>query len=185
MSKPINYLVVGLGNIGAEYADTRHNIGFKVLDCLAEQSNIAFTTGRYGATAELRYKGRTLVLLKPSTYMNLSGKAVRYWMEAEKIAPENLLVVVDDIALPFGTLRMRPKGRAGGHNGLMGTEAYARIRFGIGGDFARGHQVDYVLGSWSDEERKALPERLKVFAEAVLSFVTIGAERTMNLYHQR
>ena len=119
-----------------------------------------FTTGRYGATAELRYKGRTLVLLKPSTYMNLSGKAVRYWMEAEKIAPENLLVVVDDIALPFGTLRMRPKGSAGGHNGLknitelLGTEAYARIRFGIGGDFARGHQVDYVLGSWSDEERK-------------------------------
>ena len=140
----MKYLVVGLGNIGAEYADTRHNIGFKVLDCLAEQSNIAFTTGRYGATAELRYKGRTLVLLKPSTYMNLSGKAVRYWMEAEKIAPENLLVVVDDIALPFGTLRMRPKGSAGGHNGLknitelLGTEAYARIRFGIGGDFARG-----------------------------------------------
>ena len=166
----MKYLVVGLGNIGAEYADTRHNIGFKVLDCLAEQSNIAFTTGRYGATAELRYKGRTLVLLKPSTYMNLSGKAVRYWMEAEKIAPENLLVVVDDIALPFGTLRMRPKGR---------------IRFGIGGDFARGHQVDYVLGSWSDEERKALPERLKVFAEAVLSFATIGAERTMNLYNKR
>ena len=137
----MKYLVVGLGNIGAEYADTRHNIGFKVLDCLAEQSNIAFTTGRYGATAELRYKGRTLVLLKPSTYMNLSGKAVRYWMEAEKIAPENLLVVVDDIALPFGTLRMRPKGSAGGHNGLknitelLGTEAYARIRFGIGGDF--------------------------------------------------
>ena len=127
----MKYLVVGLGNIGAEYADTRHNIGFKVLDCLAEQSNIAFTTGRYGATAELRYKGRTLVLLKPSTYMNLSGKAVRYWMEAEKIAPENLLVVVDDIALPFGTLRMRPKGSAGGHNGLknitelLGTEAYA------------------------------------------------------------
>lgn len=187
----MKYLVVGLGNIGAEYADTRHNIGFKVLDCLAEQSNIAFTTGRYGATAELRYKGRTLVLLKPSTYMNLSGKAVRYWMEAEKIAPENLLVVVDDIALPFGTLRMRPKGDAGGHNGLknitelLGTEAYARIRFGIGGDFARGHQVDYVLGSWSDEERKALPERLKVFAEAVLSFVSIGAERTMNLYNKR
>ena len=174
----MKYLVVGLGNIGAEYADTRHNIGFKVLDCLAEQSNIAFTTGRYGATAELRY-------------MNLSGKAVRYWMEAEKIAPENLLVVVDDIALPFGTLRMRPKGSAGGHNGLknitelLGTEAYARIRFGIGGDFARGHQVDYVLGSWSDEERKALPERLKVFAEAVLSFATIGAERTMNLYNKR
>ena len=161
----MKYLIVGLGNIGAEYADTRHNIGFKVLDCLAEQSNIAFTTGRYGATAELRHKGRTLVLLKPSTYMNLSGKAVRYWMETEKIAPENLLVVVDDIALPFGTLRMRQKGSAGGHNGLknitelLGTEEYTRIRFGIGGDFARGQQVDYVLGSWSDEERKALPIR--------------------------
>lgn len=125
----MKYLVVGLGNIGAEYADTRHNIGFKVLDCLAEQSNIAFTTGRYGATAELRYKGRTLVLLKPSTYMNLSGKAVRYWMEAEKIAPENLLVVVDDIALPFGTLRMRPKGSAGGHNGLKTSPScWARRR---------------------------------------------------------
>ena len=114
----MKYLVVGLGNIGAEYADTRHNIGFKVLDCLAGQSNIVFTTGRYGATAELRHKGRTLLLLKPSTYMNLSGKAVRYWMEAEKIPLENLLVVVDDIALPFGTLRMRTKGSAGGHNGL-------------------------------------------------------------------
>ena len=186
----MKYLIVGLGNIGAEYAGTRHNIGFKVLDALAEASNAVFTTARYGDVAELKHKGRTLILLKPSTYMNLSGKAVRYWMEAEKIAPENLLVVVDDIALPFGTLRMRPKGSAGGHNGLknitelLGTEAYARIRFGIG-DFARGHQVDYVLGSWSDEERKALPERLKVFAEAVLSFATIGAERTMNLYNKR
>jgi len=187
----MKYLVAGLGNIGAEYADTRHNIGFRVLDCLAEQSNIAFTTGRYGATAELRHKGRTLVLLKPSTYMNLSGKAVRYWLEAEKIAPENLLVVVDDIALPFGTLRMRTKGSDGGHNGLknitelLGTEQYARMRFGIGGGFARGHQVDYVLGTWSDEEREALPERLKLFAEAVLSFAAIGAERTMNLYNKK
>lgn len=187
----MKYLIVGLGNIGMEYAGTRHNIGFKVLDALAEASNAVFTTVRYGDMAEVRYKGRTLLLLKPSTYMNLSGKAVRYWMEAEKIPLENLLVVVDDIALPFGTLRMRTKGSAGGHNGLkniselLGTEDYARIRFGIGGDFARGHQVDYVLGSWTDEERKLLPERLKLFADAVLSFATIGAERTMNLYNKR
>lgn len=187
----MKYLVVGLGNIGAEYAETRHNIGFDVLDALAGASNVSFTAGRYGAVAELRHRGRTLVLLKPSTYMNLSGKAVRYWMESEKIAPENLLVIVDDIALPFGTLRMRTKGSAGGHNGLkniselLGHENYARIRFGIGGDFARGHQVDYVLGEWTDEERKALPERLKLFGEAILSFATIGPERTMNLYNKK
>ncbi len=187
----MKYLIVGLGNIGAEYADTRHNAGFDVLDALAEASNISFTAARYGAVAELKYKGRTLILLKPSTYMNLSGKAVRYWMDAEKIAPEHLLVVSDDIALPFGTLRMRTKGSAGGHNGLknitelLGREDYARIRFGIGGDFARGQQVDYVLGTWTDEERKTLPERLKVFGDAVLSFAAIGAERTMNLFNKK
>ena len=187
----LKYLIVGLGNIGAEYAGTRHNIGFKVLDALAEASNAVFTTARYGDVAELKHKGRTLILLKPSTYMNLSGKAVRYWMEAEKIAPENLLVVSDDIALPFGTLRMRPRGSAGGHNGLkniaelLGTEDYARMRFGVGGDFPRGHQVDYVLGEWSDEERKALPERLKVFGDAILSFTTIGLERTMNFFKKK
>ena len=187
----MKYLIVGLGNIGAEYADTRHNAGFDVLDALAGASNISFAAARYGAVAELKYKGRTLVLLKPSTYMNLSGKAVRYWMDAEKIAPENLLVVSDDIALPFGTLRMRTKGSAGGHNGLkniselLGREDYARIRFGIGGDFARGQQVDYVLGTWTDEERELLPERLKVFGDAVLSFAAIGAERTMNLFNKK
>lgn len=187
----MKYLIVGLGNIGAEYAGTRHNIGFNVLDALAEASNTLFNTGRYGDVAEIRYKGRTLILLKPSTYMNLSGKAVRYWMEAEKIAQENLLVISDDIALPFGTLRMRPKGSAGGHNGLknicelLNTEEYTRIRFGVGGDFSRGHQVDYVLGVWSEEERKVLPERLKLFGEAILSFTTIGTERTMNLYNKR
>ena len=139
----MKYLIVGLGNIGAEYAETRHNIGFKVLDALAEASNAVFTTARYGDVAEVKYKGRTLVLLKPSTYMNLSGKAVRYWMDAGKIAPENLLVVSDDIALPFGMLRLRPKGSAGGHNGLkniaelLGTEEYARMRFGVGGDFPK------------------------------------------------
>lgn len=187
----MKYLVVGLGNIGAEYADTRHNAGFDVLDALAGASNISFTAARYGAVAELKYKGRTLILLKPSTYMNLSGKAVRYWMDAEKIAPENLLVISDDIALPFGTLRMRTKGSAGGHNGLkniselLGREDYARIRFGIGGDFSRGQQVDYVLGTWTDEERKTLPDRLKIFGEAILSFAAIGAERTMNLFNKK
>ena len=187
----MKYLIVGLGNIGAEYAGTRHIIGFIVLYALAVASNAVFTTARYGDVAELKHKGRTLILLKPSTYMNLSGKAVRYWMEAEKIAPENLLVVSDDIALPFGTLRMRPRGSAGGHNGLkniaelLGTEDYARMRFGVGGDFPRGHQVDYVLGEWADEERKALPERLKVFGDAILSFTTIGLERTMNFFNKK
>ena len=173
----MKYLIVGLGNIGAEYADTRHNIGFDVLDALAEASNTSFTTDRYGAVATLRSKGHTLVLLKPSTYMNLSGKAVRYWLDAEKIPRENLLVVVDDIALPFGTFRMRTE--------LLGTEEYSRIRFGIGGDFPRGHQVDYVLGHWNDEERKAMPERLKYFGDAILSFAAIGPERTMNLFNKK
>lgn len=187
----MKYLIVGLGNIGAEYAETRHNIGFKVLDALAGASDTFFTTGRYGDIATLRHKGHTLVLLKPSTYMNLSGKAVRYWMDAEHIAPENLLVVSDDIALPFGTLRMRAKGSAGGHNGLkniaelLGTEEFARMRFGVGGDFPRGHQVDYVLGEWTEEERAAMPERLKLFGDAILSFAAIGLERTMNLFNKK
>ena len=187
----MKYLIVGLGNIGAEYADTRHNIGFKVLEGLAAASGAAFTAERYGSVARIRHKGRTLVLLKPSTYMNLSGKAVRYWMEAEKIGIENVLVIVDDIALPFGTLRMRPKGSDGGHNGLknisqlLGREDYARIRFGIGGDFARGHQVDYVLGEWTDEERRSLPERLKFFGDAVLSFATVGAAQTQNMFNNK
>lgn len=187
----MKYLIVGLGNIGAEYAETRHNIGFKVLDALAGASDTFFTTGRYGDRATLRHKGYSLLLLKPSTYMNLSGKAVRYWMDAEHIAPENLLVVSDDIALPFGTLRLRPKGSAGGHNGLkhivelLGTEEFARMRFGVGGDFPRGHQVDYVLGEWTEEERAALPERLKLFGDAILSFATVGLERTMNLFNKR
>ena len=187
----MKYLIVGLGNIGAEYADTRHNIGFRVLDALAEASNTVFSVGRYGSVAELRHRGHQVTLLKPSTYMNLSGKAVRYWLDATGAPLSNLLVIVDDIALPFGTLRMRMKGSDGGHNGLkninelLGTDGYSRIRFGIGGNFARGHQVDYVLGAWTDEERTALPERLKIFGEAVLSFATIGLERTMNLYNKK
>ena len=187
----MKYLIVGLGNIGAEYADTRHNIGFKVLDALAGASNTLFTTARYGDVAELKHKGRTLVLLKPSTYMNLSGKAVRYWLDAEKIPRENLLVGSDDIARPYGPRRTPRRGSAGGHNGLkniaelLGSEDFARMRFGVGGDFPRGHQVDYVLGEWTAEEREALPERLKVFGDAVLSFATIGVERTMNFFNKK
>ncbi|MFI3323786.1 MAG: aminoacyl-tRNA hydrolase [Rikenellaceae bacterium] len=187
----MKYLVVGLGNIGAEYAETRHNIGFKVLDALAEASNISFNSARYGDVATLKHKGRTLTLLKPSTYMNLSGKAVRYWLEAEKIPQENLLVISDDIAIDFGKLRMRGKGSAGGHNGLkniteiLGNDLYARIRFGVGGEFARGHQIEYVLGEWSDEERKALPERLETFGKAILSFATAGCALTMNAFNNK
>ena len=154
----MKYLIVGLGNIGYEYENTRHNIGFRVLDALAKASNLVFTDGRYGATCELRLKGRVLVLLKPSTYMNLSGNAVRYWLQKENIPVENMLVVVDDLALPFGTLRLKPKGSDAGHNGLkhiceiLGTQCYARLRFGIGNDFPRGGQIEFVLGSFPPEE---------------------------------
>ncbi len=187
----MKYLVVGLGNIGAEYADTRHNIGFSVLDALAGASNISFSTGRYGDTATLRHKGRTLLLLKPSTYMNLSGKAVRYWMQAEKIEIPQVFVVVDDIALPFGQLRIRKSGSDGGHNGLaninqvLGSQEYARLRCGIGGDFPRGMQVDYVLGKWEPQERLALPELVERAGDAVLSFAAVGVERTMNLFNTK
>ncbi len=187
----MKYLIAGLGNIGAEYADTRHNIGFKVLDALAGQTGGVFKTERYGDVCEIRHKGRTLVLLKPSTYMNLSGKAVNYWMQKEKIEAERLFVVVDDLALPFGAIRLRMKGSDGGHNGLkninemLGHDRYPRLRFGIGDAFRKGGQVDYVLGTWSEEERAALPERVALAAEAVLSYAVIGMERTMNLYNKK
>ncbi len=187
----MKYLIVGLGNIGAEYRNTRHNIGFRVLDALAEKAAVSFATDRYGAVSELRHRGHIVTLLKPSTYMNLSGKAVRYWLETTKTPIENLLVIVDDIALPFGTLRMRMKGSDGGHNGLkninelLGTDAYSRIRFGIGGDFPRGFQVDYVLGEWTSDEEQLMPEKLKTFVEAILSFVSVGAQRTMNTYNKK
>ena len=186
------WLIAGLGNPETKYDGTRHNAGYAALDYLADKWGISVSKTKFeGLWGQGEVDGHKVVLLKPLTYMNLSGKAVRYWMEAEKIAPENLLVVSDDIALPFGTLRMRPRGSAGGHNGLkniaelLGTEDYARMRFGVGGDFPRGHQVDYVLGEWSDEERKALPERLKVFGDAILSFTTIGLERTMNFFNKK
>lgn len=190
-SDDLNYLIVGLGNIGAEYAATRHNIGFAVLDAFAEASNTAFSPARYGAIAQTRQKGRKVFLLKPSTYMNLSGKAVRYWMQAEKIPLENVFVVVDDIALPLGTLRIRAKGSDGGHNGLksiqeiLGTDAYARLRFGIGGDFPKGFQVDYVLGCWTPEESKALPPQIEAAVDAIRSFVGLGIDRTMNLHNTK
>jgi len=187
----LKYLIVGLGNIGAEYANTRHNIGFKVLDTLAEVSNIAFTPARYANTAELKFKGRTLLLIKPTTYMNLSGKAVNYWLKNEKLTPENMLVIVDDIALPFGTIRLKTKGSDAGHNGLaniqetLGHNNYNRMRFGIGAEFAKGSQVNYVLGEWTAEEIKSLAERTDKMIEAIKSFVTIGMERTMNFFNGR
>ena len=187
----MKYLIVGLGNIGSEYENTRHNIGFKVLDALAEASNTVFTDRRYGAVAEVKVKGRTLVLLKPSTYMNLSGNAVRYWLQQEKIPVENMLIIVDDISLPFGTLRLRPKGSDAGHNGLkdvarvVGNENYARLRFGVGGDFPRGAQVDYVLGQFPAEEREKLPERINVACDIIKSFCLAGIALTMNQYNKK
>ena len=182
----MNYLVVGLGNIGAEYANTRHNMGFMVLDAWAQASNISFESGRYGSTAVISFKGRKFHLLKPSTYMNLSGKAVRYWMNELKIPVENILVISDDLNIPFGTLRLRKNGSAGGHNGLtniaelIGTQDYARIRMGIGNDFGRGQQVGYVLGELSQEEKEQMPELCKRVIDGVKAWATIGADRAMN-----
>jgi PTH1 family peptidyl-tRNA hydrolase len=182
----MKFLIVGLGNIGSEYAETRHNIGFKVLDALAGASNLFFKTERYGDVCELKHKGRTFIMLKPSTYMNLSGNAVRYWMQQEKIALENVLVVTDDLALPFGKLRLRGQGSDGGHNGLkhinqiLQTTQYARLRFGISAEFSKGQQVDYVLGVWSELEKETLKEHIERASKAVLSFGLIGLARTMN-----
>ena len=187
----MKYLIAGLGNICSEYAETRHNIGFKVLDALAAASNAVFRTERYGDVAEMRFKGRTFLLLKPSTYMNNSGNAVRYWLRKEKVEPAELLVVLDDLALPLGTIRMRAKGNDGGHNGLksidacIGTNAYPRLRCGIGHDFRQGQQVDYVLGEWLPEEKETLRSVIGMASEAVLSFGTQGVERTMNLFNKK
>ena len=187
----VKYLVTGLGNIGEEYAGTRHNIGFMILDRLSAEEEIVFVDGRYGFVAEYKHKGRIFVLLKPSTYMNLSGLAVNYWLQKKKIAPDHLLVLVDDTALPFGTLRLKGKGSDGGHNGLrninevLGTKEYARLRFGVGNDFSQGRQIDYVLGEWTEEEKKALPDRLKLTLDIIRSFGTIGLERTMNFFNNK
>ena len=187
----MNYLIVGLGNIGVEYANTRHNMGFMVLDAWAQASNIVFDSGRYGYTATISFKGRRFTLLKPSTYMNLSGKAVRYWMNELKIPLENLLVISDDLNIPFGTVRLRKNGSAGGHNGLaninelLGTQEYARVRMGIGNEFGRGHQIDYVLGELTDEEMEQMPELCKKVIEGIKAFATIGPDRAMNVLNVR
>lgn len=187
----MKYLIVGLGNIGPEYQDTRHNIGFTILDALARASNVFFEDKRYGFVTQVKLKGRTLVLLKPSTFMNLSGHALRYWMQKEKIEIENVLVLVDDIALPFGTLRLKPQGSDAGHNGLkniqdiLGHNTYARLRFGIGNDFPKGYQVEYVLGKWDEEEQKLLPERVDKAIEMIKSFCLAGMQLTMTQYNNK
>jgi PTH1 family peptidyl-tRNA hydrolase len=187
----MKYLIAGLGNPGPEYAHTRHNIGFDVLDALAATFETPFAPGRYADTARLRHKGRTFILIKPQTFMNLSGKAVRYWLDQEDLSPEQLLVVTDDLALPFGKVRLRGSGGAGGHNGLtniielLGTEAFPRLRFGIGNQFARGKQVDYVLGGWTAEEKQTLEERIELAGKAILQFGLLGIAQAMNGFNNR
>lgn len=183
------FLIVGLGNIGAEYVNTRHNIGFKVLNYVAEKESLNFETAKLGAVTEYNIKGRKLILLKPNTYMNLSGKAVQYWMQKENIAKENILVITDDLNLPFGTIRIKSKGTDGGHNGLkniqllLNTSEYPRFRFGISDEFKKGQQVDYVLGEWNDTEKEKLPERFEVAKQIIESFALAGLNETMNSYN--
>ncbi len=182
----MKYLIVGLGNIGAEYENTRHNIGFKTLDAFAKASNVVFEPNRLASTAVVKHKGRTIKLVKPTTYMNLSGKAVNYWLQAEKIRLENLLIITDDIALPFGSLRLKGKGSDGGHNGLkninqvLGTQQYARLRFGVGNEFATGRQVEYVLGQWNAEEEERLEERIEQCQKIIKAFTTNTIGRVMS-----
>jgi PTH1 family peptidyl-tRNA hydrolase len=188
----MKYLIVGLGNIGKEYEDTRHNIGFMILDAFAKASNVVFDVNkRYGAIAEIKLKNKQLILLKPYTYMNLSGNAVRYWLQKEKIEVENLLIVVDDFSLSFGTLRLKPKGSNAGHNGLehiqatLGTMQYNRLRFGIGNDFPQGAQINFVLNAFTGEEEKRLPERIEIACEMIKSFCLAGVEITMNQFNNK
>lgn len=186
----MKYLIAGLGNIGPDYEQTRHNIGFMVLDAFAKASNTVFEDRRYGFVAEMRLRNRSLILLKPSTFMNLSGNAIRYWLQKEKIENENLLVVVDDLALPFGTLRMKSKGSDAGHNGLKHIQDligqnYPRLRFGIGDDFPQGGQVNYVLDRFSEEEQRLLPERIDMAVDMIRSFCLAGIQITMNQYNNR
>lgn len=186
----MKYLIVGLGNIGPDYENTRHNIGFMTLDALAKASNVVFEEKRYGSVAEMRLKNKQLILLKPSTYMNLSGNAVRYWMQKESIDVKNILVVVDDLALPFGTLRLKGKGSDAGHNGLKHIQGligqnYPRLRFGIGNDFPRGSQVNFVLEEFSDEEKQQLNERIESSVEIIKSFCLAGINITMNQFNNK
>lgn len=185
----MKYLIVGLGNIGPEYDHTRHNVGFSVLDKIAESENLNFESGRYGDLLKWKFKGRSLLLLKPSTFMNLSGNAVRYWLNKEKLSDDQLLVLTDDVALSFGKLRLRKKGSHGGHNGLkhieetLGHHQYARLRFGVGNDFPKGQQVNYVLGKWTSEQEAQLSEPINKAIDMIKGFVTIGVDRTMNQYN--
>lgn len=185
------FLIVGLGNIGEEYAETRHNIGFKIADQLAAEAGVKFSSNRYADVAEVKYKGKQLILIKPTTYMNLSGKAVNYWLQAEKIAVENMLILVDELALPFGKIRIGPKGSDGGHNGLksiqetLNSPNYPRLRFGISNEFNKGSQVNYVLGKWNEEELKTLNDRIKISADACKAFAFIGLERCMNEFNKK
>ncbi len=185
------FLIIGLGNIGDEYENTRHNIGFKIVEHLAAEAKIKFTSGRYADVAEIKHKGKQLILIKPTTFMNLSGKAINYWLQQEKISVENLMVLVDDLALPFGKIRIGPKGGAGGHNGLtniqetLNTENYPRLRFGISNEFNKGAQVNYVLGKWNEEELKTLNDRIKIAADAVKAFSFIGLQRCMNEFNTK
>ena len=185
----MKYLIVGLGNVGAEYEDTRHNAGFMVVDSLAHGAEARWTLERRAYRTEIKAKGRTLILIKPTTYMNLSGEAVRYWPQTEKVPLQNLLIVVDDIALPLGTLRMKKQGAAGGHNGLrsieslLGTTEYCCLRIGVGNDFSRGHQIEYVLGAFTPEEHALLDTKIDKACEAVKCFATLGPDRAMNLYN--
>ena len=187
----MKYLIVGLGNIGPEYAETRHNIGFMVLDYLAQKYDGKFDSGRHAFVAEIKSKGRTYVLVKPTTYMNLSGKAVSHWLSSLKLTPDQMMVITDDIALPFGKLRIRAKGSAGGHNGLkhieqtLGHNNYPRLRFGVGDSFHKGKQVDYVLSTFSEDEKIDLPGIFEKAADAVIAFGSIGLERTMNQYNTK
>ena len=183
------FLIVGLGNIGEKYTNTRHNIGFKILDEVAEENKVTFETEKLGDIATFRFKGRTFILLKPSTFMNLSGKAVKYWMDKENISIENILVVTDDVHIDFGTIWLKAKGSAGGHNGLkdiqekLNTQQYARFRFGVGGNYSKGRQADFVLGEWNKEETSQLIERLPTSAKIILSFGTAGLANTMNTFN--
>lgn len=185
------YLIVGLGNVGSEYEGTRHNAGFMVVDALAREGEARWTLERHAYRTEVRHKGRSLVLIKPTTYMNLSGKAVKYWLQAEKIELANLMVAVDDIALDPGIIRIKKQGASGGHNGLadielaLGTQAYNRLRVGVGSNFSRGRQIDYVLGSFSDSERTAVEAAVGTAIEAIRCFITQGIDRTMNLYNSK
>jgi peptidyl-tRNA hydrolase len=187
----MKYLIVGLGNIGSEYFGTRHNIGFRIVNALVDEAGTAFSEERYGAVARMRLKNKELTVLKPNTFMNLSGHAVRYWLQKESIPLENLLVIVDDLALPFGTLRLKPKGSDAGHNGLksiqelIDTQQYNRLRFGIGSDFPRGRQIDYVLGQFASEELILMPEKVKLALEIVRSFCLAGVQTTMNQYNNK